>query len=142
MLLCLAVACIFNTPAFVFATDLKANEQQTIDKLNTFKEELAQNVANIENVTADMELQKNDLASAEEDLQAQSDSMHTQIKYIYENDTLSVLDIIFQSKSLADFIANIEYVQAVAEYNDNMLKAYQASYSEVVEKGKSLQMKH
>ena len=66
--------------------------------------------------------------------QRQYESMKSRIKYTYENGQMKMLEILFASKSLMDFLNRSEYASAINTYDRNMLKAYEQTLGEIEER--------
>ena len=64
---------------------------------------------------------KKDLKKAKEKEAKQYESMKLRISYMYENGQDSLLDILCESTSFADFLNRAENMSIVAEYDRNML---------------------
>ena len=64
-------------------------------------------------------------------------TMKARIKYMYENGETSFWELITGSDSLEDLLNQVEYRSQIAEYDDNLLKRYEASCEEVKKKEES-----
>jgi len=135
----LAVILAFNVPLTGYATDLEKKASSLNSQLNELNTELSQTITAIEETAAEIEQQKVALAEAEATKQKQYEDMKLRIKYMYENGAYSMLDIIVESKSLSSLQANIEYVQAITEYDNEMLEKHKKVLEEVAEKDVALQ---
>ena len=62
-----------------------------------------------------------DLAVAEERKQQQYEDMKLRIKYMYENGDTQMIDLIFNSKSITDFLNKAEYITELSQYDRDML---------------------
>ena len=49
--------------------------------------------------------------------QQQFEEMKLRIKYVYENDSASMLSMIFSVDNMADFLNRVEFVQNVSDYD-------------------------
>jgi len=128
----------FNTG---YATELEKKADSLDSQINSLQAELAQATAEIEETARSIEQQKKDLSESEDDKQQQYDAMKLRIQYMYENGPHVMLQTIVESKSIAALHANIEYAQAIAEYDNDMLKQYKEIYDTVLERDKTLQKK-
>ena len=52
---------------------------------------------------------------------------------MYEKGDESILTILVESGSVGDFLNKVDYANAVAEYDNNMLETYQANLKEIEE---------
>ena len=48
--------------------------------------------------------------------------MKLRIKYVYENDSASMLSMIFSVDNMADFLNRVEFVQNVSDYDREQLE--------------------
>ncbi|MDR1018816.1 MAG: cell wall hydrolase [Lachnospiraceae bacterium] len=51
----------------------------------------------------------------------QYDKLKKRIKFMYENGNTSFLEVLFESKSFAEFLSNSEYIQNISQYDRDML---------------------
>lgn len=84
---------------------------------------------------------QNDLDVATAKSQTQYEDMKKRIRFMYENGSDSMVQIIFSSKSVADMLNKTEYVKELSEYDRAMLKQYQATQAEIAQKKEDLQGK-
>ena len=62
-----------------------------------------------------------DLEDAEEKEKQQYEDMKLRIKYMYENGDTQMIDLIFNSKSITDFLNKAEYITELSQYDRDML---------------------
>lgn len=140
--LCLIFAVVIADPLTAHATktvaELEQEEaalQQEIDDLDEelvsvltaideLEASIAENEAEIEETQAQIE-------EAEEVIAKQYEDMKTRIRYTYEKGDETVLTILFESGSIADFLNRVDYANAVYEYDQEMLENYQANLQEI-----------
>ena len=137
----LVVVLAFGIPLTAYTTDLEEKAGSLNNELKDLQAELSETVTAIEDTAAEIDQQKENLSVAEANKQKQYEDMKLRIQYIYENGSYSMLQIIIESQSLADLQANIEYVQGISEYDNEMLEKYKNTYQEVVERDAALQGK-
>ena len=129
----------------VYATDtVDSLEQSTSDLenelsgLNKELDELSTEISSIskqvKEMTARIEEVKEELAIAKGEEEAQYEAMKLRIKYMYENGNSSLLEILFASASMADFLNRVEYVSMVNEYDRNALKDLEQTRESIAEK--------
>ncbi|MCI8640046.1 MAG: cell wall hydrolase [Coprococcus sp.] len=116
--------------------------QNRLDNLNNQLTELS---AEITDLAVKIEETDNSIAKAELDLtaaklneQLQYDAMKKRIKYMYESGNTSLLEILFSSESMGEFLNNTEFVRNVTEYDRNMLNDLQEIHKEIAEKEQAL----
>jgi len=83
---------------------------------------------------------KLELEYAIETRENQYATMKARIKYMYENGEASFWELITGSDSLEDLLNQVEYRSQIAEYDDNLLKRYEASCEEVKQKQESYEL--
>lgn len=74
-----------------------------------------------------------DLAQAQEDEAAQYDAMKKRIRFMYEQGDTAYLTSILESRSMADLLNRVEYVNEVYDYDRQMLAEYQATKIQVAD---------
>ena len=120
----------------------KASEQQrALDAAQAEKDKL---VAQLDGIVKDMEKTQSDIEAKQEEIAKKADeldaakidennqyeSMKLRIQYMYENGNGQFLETLLESKSIAEFLSNAEYINQISEYDRDMLVEFQ----EVVEK--------
>ncbi len=108
-------------------------------ELSSLVNELDETSSKIENLAEEIEQSKLDLASAKLSEEAQYNSMKERIKFMYEGGNVSLLHILFSSKSMADFLNNAEYVAMISNYDRNMLAEYQSARETVELRAQTLE---
>ena len=102
--------------------------QNQLDSLNqdltSLSAEITDLASKIEDTDASVQKAELDLAAAKLDEQLQYDAMKKRIKYMYETGNTSLLQIIFSSESMGDFLNKAEFVKNITEYDRNMLDKY------------------
>lgn len=140
-----------STPVYSAPSKTKELEKQTSDlqgELNTLNEQLSTlsaeldaASAQVEELSAEVEKSKLDLASAQLNEEAQYDSMKDRIKFMYEGGNTSLLQILFSSEDMGDFLNKAEYVTSISEYDRSMLEELKEVRKNVEEKQKDLEEK-
>lgn len=114
-------------------------DQQNIDKeLQGLDSELSSVISSIASLQAEIEQKQQEISEAEEALKEaqkavdkQYADMKLRIQFMYENSDESVLSILLESGSIADFLNRLEYVNAVHSYDRELLDSYEAIKQEV-----------
>ncbi|SFR65111.1 murein hydrolase activator EnvC family protein [Anaeromicropila populeti] len=113
---------------------------EKLDKeLNSLMVEIQKMQENITGTEAELENTRVDLEEARKTESNQYETMKKRIKYMYEHGSEDYLDIILNSSSFSDLLNRVEYVSKIAEYDDNLLKEYQASKKLVEQKESELE---
>ena len=137
------------SPSVYAAPSKKDLENKTSDlqgELNSLNSELASLVKELENTSskietlaAEVEKAKLDLAAAQLNEEVQYDSMKDRIKFMYEGGSTSLLQILFSSESMADFLNKAEYVSTISDYDRDMLDELIEARENVETKQKNLE---
>lgn len=140
-LVCAVTIASVNTSVYA-SPETKDLEEKTsslqgeLDNLNSELESLSKELDNtssqIETLSAEVEQAKLDLAAAKLSEEAQYDAMKNRIKFMYEGGNVSLLNILFASENMADFLNNAEYVSTISDYDRDMLDEFQDA-REIVE---------
>jgi len=109
-------------------------------RLEAFKQELdeldrelgvaaeAYNASQIElaDTKANVTSSQLDLENAEIAYDIQLEAMKQRIRDLYKNSSLDVLEVVFGSKSIADFVARVQFLSAISEANGDAVLALKA----------------
>ncbi len=99
--------------------------QQEIDAfdqvLSAASEEYDKSLEDLNDVSGRLEQSEAELEKATEEKEKQFDVFGDRIKFFYENGTTGYLDVIFESKSISDMLARIQYVEDIMEYDNEIL---------------------
>lgn len=122
----------------------KGNILNYIEKLDTELNQLTVEIntltAEIDQAEKDLEVAKAELEDAKEREAKQYESMQKRIKYIYEEDEPSFLDVLLDSKSISDLLNQVEIRSKISEYDKNMYDEYIKVTEEVLEKEQALEV--
>lgn len=100
------------------------------------KKELAKE---LDSLISDMDKLKKKIDAKEEEISAkeeelidarleendQYESMKKRIKYMYENGNVQLIEILFESENIGDFLNKAEYISTISNYDRDMLKVFQ-----------------
>lgn len=149
-------ALVFGSAVQVKADDLQdaQNEASELQK----KKEAAQAekdslAAQLEKIVSDMDKTKSDIEKKQEEIAVKTDeliaaqidennqynSMKLRIQYMYENGNSQFLETLLESKSIAEFLSNAEYIAQISEYDRNMLVEFQEIVTSVEEQKQDLE---
>ena len=76
---------------------------------------------------------KTDLEAAEAIAAEQYETMKKRLQYIYENGNTTYLEMIFDANSLTDLLNQVEYVEKITEYDNNLLNRYLESKRQIAD---------
>lgn len=123
---------------------LEADKKSTEEYIQKVDEELSAAYAQMEDLEERIALCADALDAAELELdeakatkENQYATMKARIKYMYENGETSFWELLTGSDSLEDLLNQVEYRSQIAEYDDNLLKRYEATCEEVKAKEES-----
>ena len=98
-------------------------------ELDSQMSEVSNDLLEVQNLldTKEAELEKTtkELAQAKIDVEKQYEDMKLRIKFMYENGTMSYIQILLSSGSFSELLNKAEYIEQVSEYDRNMLQTYQ-----------------
>ena len=132
----------------------KASQQQSaLDAAQAEKDQLVAQldgiVADMEQTQADIEAKQEEIAKKADELDAakidennQYESMKLRIQYMYENGNGQFLETLLESKSIAEFLSNAEYITQISEYDRNMLVEFQNVVDKVEKQQEELEQEN
>lgn len=92
------------------------------NEISSVDEEIEKTEEKIQKKEKEVEKNELDLAAAKLSEKDQHDAMKQRIKFMYEGGNVSLLQILFNSESMADFLNNAEYITVITDYDREMLK--------------------
>ena len=152
LVLCVCLVC--TTAQTVFATStqsllddvnedidaLEDEQQEAESELSDLQYEMAELMAEIDSLAVDLEVKSGQIEQAELDLEdaqerqaQQYEDMKVRIRYMYENDTKSMIQVALESDSFAEMLNKIRYIQQVYEYDRQLLAEYEETTQQVAE---------
>lgn len=138
----LAMTLLCSTVFSVQATNVKDAEKETSkieSDLKTLEKELDATLSQIQKKSKELKKIREELAIAKGKEEAQYESMMLRIKYMYENGSSNLLDVLLASNGLVEFISNAEYISQISKSDRKMLSDYTALCDEIAAKEKKLQ---
>ena len=118
----------------------KDKKQSEVDALNKEKAsvdaDLASYIEQIAKVSSDQKKCEEELTKAQAEADAQYASMKERIRFMYEEGSVSLLNVLLESEDMGDFLNHAYYVSTISEYDRRMLVEYQKT-TEKVKKKKS-----
>lgn len=117
--------------------DEKAALEEEIEELGDLLFDL---LLEVELLQSDVEYKKEQIAQSEIDLataieteEAQKTAMAHRIKYLYEKGNESYIEILIESKSMAEAVNKVEYAEKLYAYDRVMLEKYQLAKQDVID---------
>lgn len=111
---------------------------QLNSELSEVSDRLAALEADIEAKEEEIEETKKALEEAKETEETQYENMKKRLKFIYERGDQAYLEMLFSSKSFADFLNKHEYITKISEYDRDMLDEYTRTREMIAQKEKDL----
>ena len=141
----LAILCT-SIPALAVDTGSLEGEssvlQQQLNGINSELLSMGTEIADIEN---QIETTNNGIISTEEQLaiiknseSQQYEAMKQRIKYMYENGESSLLELLFSSDSISDFVNKADFIESVSSYDREQLNELQTTHTTIQEQQASL----
>lgn len=112
--------------------DLNQNLQSLANDMNELEVKIADKQAEISILSAELD-HATQLAAS------QQEAMASRIQFMYEKGTLSLLVILLESKSYADFLNRAEYVSYITSYDKQKLDEYKQLQVSISETKQTLQ---
>lgn len=120
----------------------QANKDSLTTQLNAI-------VKDMENAEKKLTAKQTEIQKAEEDLvQAkinednQYQSMKKRIKFMYENGSSQMIEVLISSEDIGDFLNKAEYVSQISSYDRDMLTEFQSVVKDVEKKEAALQTEY
>lgn len=118
--------------------DLENKVNDLNNQLSTLQKDIDDTTSKISSLSSEIEQTKLDLAAAKLSEGSQYKNMKSRIKFMYEGGDYSLMETLFSSKSMADFLANAEYITTITEYDRDMLEQLAATRKNIEEKETAL----
>lgn len=108
-----------------------------LNSLNANLTEVSNNLAELEerikNKNEEIEQTEAELENAKEVEAAQYAAMKKRVKFMYEKRDYLLLEILFGSESMADFLNRHEYIERISEYDRKKLEEFKATRAAIEE---------
>ena len=150
ILACLVAASVFITGVLpVCATETTTELENTTsglesdleglhEDLTALNQELNSILSQIQKTSEELQNTREKLAVAKGLEKTQYDSMKSRIKYMYEKGNASMLEMLFSSSSMAEFINRAEYYSAITEYDRKLLSDFAKNSALIAEQEEKL----
>ena len=116
------------------ASELKDDIDTMNDKLDTLGRQLEDTSSEMKKKAKAIETAQLDLAAAKLNEENHYEAMKERIKFMYEGGSISLLQVLLSSESMADFLNNAEYVTLISDYDRDMLNELQNARENVEKK--------
>ena len=119
------------------------NLQNDLEVLNTTLQSLANDINSLEVKISDKQNEIQTISAELEDAnklaESQQEAMMMRIRFMYEQGSTSLLEIILNSDSFFDFLNRVEYVSSITAYDKKKLNEYKQLQVSISEKKQTLQ---
>lgn len=136
---------VYAAPSTEELEQKTSNLQGKLDDLNnelaSLSKELDKTSEKIESLSEEVEKAKLELAAAKVNEETHYEAMKDRIKFMYEGGSASLLEILFSSEDMGDFLNRAEYVTVISDYDREMLDEFQEARLEVEKKENALEDK-
>lgn len=114
-----------------------------IKKMDQKTEKLEADVARLEaeekETRQKLTAAQNELVEAQEEKEKQYSTMKKRIKYMYENGNSQYLEILFGARSITDLLNRSEYVEKMAEYDNQIFVRFEETCQKIEKREKEIQ---
>lgn len=107
-------------------------------RLTKITEELNATEQQLENTRQNLEETKKDLEEAQKEERTQYTDMKKRIRFMYEMDRASMIEVLLSARDFADFLNKAEYISSIYEYDRQMLEEYRATKEMIAAKEEEL----
>lgn len=118
--------------------EIQKDKDALQNNINSTNSDLVSILSSIDVLTASISEKQSEIDDATTNLeaaQASADKQYADLKvrmaYNYENGSESLLQIMFESGSIADFVNRVEYANDVYQYDQNMLDTYRGTVQDI-----------
>lgn len=128
------------------ADDAAQKKQRQEEELKNFNSQLSGIVSSMNELEGriadkqtEIENAETELKKAEKRFEKQYEDMKLRIQYIYENGSISAMQMLLESGSIAEFLNRAEYIREINEYDRQMLARFQALKDEIAAQKEELE---
>lgn len=120
------------------SSELESELSNINDELLNLGSEIADVEEEIENTGGQIESTREQLAIAKYKEAEQYEEMKVRIKYMYENDSATMLEVICEAKDMDDFLNKLDFIQNISEYDRNKLNELKTLRETIAEQEEKL----
>ncbi|MBR6559447.1 MAG: peptidoglycan DD-metalloendopeptidase family protein [Clostridia bacterium] len=116
----------------ISADQKAADEEAAIidEKIELTAQKIEQTNLLISELKTQIEAKTLEIAEKEADIAEQYQRFKNRVRVAYEEGNVSYLEMIFGSQDLTDFLLRFEYINSMIEYDNRLMKDYQAQKAE------------
>lgn len=131
------------------ADELEAEKKKTeaeraalTQQLNAILADMKETEAQLREKEAEIEAIEEELVLAKIAENNQYEDMKKRIRFMYENGNVQLIELLFDSENITEFLNKAEYVSTISEYDREMLKEFQAIVKQIEEQEAILQAEY
>lgn len=128
------------------ADKLEKQKKEAEEQQKKLKERISTLAGEIKSATEKLEEKQLEISGVQDELDAakieerkQYEDMKLRIKFMYEHGSTSLLELLFESKSIAELLNKAEYIQMTSKYDREKLDEFQETVKKIEETGEKLQ---
>ncbi len=129
---------VFPVQATKKVDELESEVSSTDKELKNLEKELKTISDQIEQISEELKTTREELAIAKGKEEAQYESMMLRIKYMYENGNSSMMELLFSSSCIAEFLSHAEYISKINEYDRTLLEELEKNSEKIAQKEATL----
>ena len=142
ILICTVVIPVSATDTVNSLTESTTQLQNQLTSLNQELNQLSNEISAISaqasSLASEITAVKSELAIAKGQEASQYEAMKARIKYIYENDTMNMFEVLLSSSCMAEFLKKAEFISSINEYDRNLMNELNALQKTIEEKEQAL----
>ena len=142
ILICTVVIPVSATDTVNSLTESTTQLQNQLASLNQELNQLSNEIsvisAQASTLASEITAVKSELAIAKGQEASQYEAMKARIKYIYENDTMNMFELLLSSSCMAEFLKKAEFISSINEYDRNLMNELNALQKTIEEKEQAL----
>ncbi len=142
ILICTMVIPVSATDSVNSLTESTTQLQNQLTNLNRELTQLSNEISAISAqaraLSAEITAVKSELAIAKRQEASQYEAMKARIKYIYENDTMNMFELLLSSSCMAEFLKKAEFISSINEYDRKLMDELSSLQKNIEEKEQTL----
>lgn len=108
-------------------------------KINEAEKEIADIKGDINKTEQEVAVVKSNLAAAEQEMEEQNENLKKRLRAMYKNGDIGLVQILFGSESITDFMGNMDMVQKIYDHDVEVLKVMEEQCEKIELQKKELE---
>ena len=148
-LLCSATMTFALATPYSFADEKETLENKTSDlqsqlaginqDLLKISDEISDTQMRVTIVNSEILRSEDELTISQQNEDQQYENMKSRIKYMYENGTSNMLELLFSAESMSDLLNKADFIQNISQYDRDMLSELQNIHADIENQKMALQ---